>query len=91
MYLKILPKLRCLVAFQNRPSAPIGHDEKFVYFTFLEGQFYKEKPSLVDLKKTKHSFEVFFPICFRGAFLTLKYETLVLLSYFEKIAHMSVV
>ena len=62
MYMKILPKLRCLLAFQNRPSTPIGRDEKFVYFTFLEGQFYKEKPSFVNLKKPKHSFEVFFPI-----------------------------
>ena len=31
--------LRCLMAFQNRPSAPIGRDENFVYFEFLEGQF----------------------------------------------------
>ena len=63
MYLKILLKLRCLVAFQNRPSAPIGRDENFVYFEFLEGQFYKEKPLYVNLKETKHSFEVFFVIC----------------------------
>ena len=62
MYLKILQKVRCLVAFQNRPSAPIGRDENSVYFKFLEGQFYKEKPSF-NLKKTKHSFEVSFPIC----------------------------
>ena len=46
MYLKILQKLRCLMAFQNRPSAPIGRDENFVYFEFLEGQFYRGKPSL---------------------------------------------
>ena len=63
MYLKILPKLRCLVAFQNRGSAPIGRDEKFVYFKFLGGQFHKEKPSFVNLKKTKHSFKNSFPIC----------------------------
>ena len=63
MYLKILQKLGCLVAFQNRPSAPIGRDENSVHFKFLEGQFYKEKPSFVNLKKTKHSFEVSFPIC----------------------------
>ena len=44
MYLKILHKLRCLVAFQNRPSAWIGRNENF---EFLEGQFCKEKPSLV--------------------------------------------
>ena len=63
MYLKILQKLLCLVAFQNRLSAPISHDENSVYFKFLEGQFYAEKPSFVNLKKTEHSFEVFFPIC----------------------------
>ena len=64
MYLvKILQKLRCLVAYQNRPSPPIGRDENSVYFKFLEGQFYKEKPSFVNLKKTKHSFKVSFLIC----------------------------
>ena len=63
MYLKILQKLRCLVAFQNGPSAPIGRDQNFAYFKFLEGQFYKEKSSFINLKKTKHSFEVSFPIC----------------------------
>ena len=47
MYPNILHKLRCLVAFQNRPSASIGRDEKFVNFEFLEGQFCKEKPSFV--------------------------------------------
>ena len=62
MDLKILQKLRCLVAFQNRPSALIGRDESFMYFGFLEGQFYKENPFFVNLKKTKHSFEVSFPI-----------------------------
>ena len=46
MYLKILQKLRGLVAFQNRPSAPIGRDENFVNFVFLEGRFCKEKPSI---------------------------------------------
>ena len=40
MYLKILQKLCCLMVFQNRPSAPIGRDENFVYFEFLEGQFF---------------------------------------------------
>ena len=44
------------------PSAPIGRDENFVYFEFLEGQFYKEKPLFVNLEKTKHSSEVSFPI-----------------------------
>ena len=63
IYLKILQKLRCLVAYQNRPSAPIGRDENSVHSKFLKGQFYKEKPSFVNLKKTKHSFEVSFPIC----------------------------
>ena len=63
MYLKILQKLRCLVAFQNRPSVPIGRDENFVNFEFLERRFCKEKPSFFREKKTKHSFELFLPIC----------------------------
>ena len=62
-YLKILQKLRCLVAFQNRPSAPIGRDENFVNFEFLEGRFCKEKPPFVHLKKIKHSFELSLPTC----------------------------
>ena len=37
MYLKILSKRRCLIAFQNRPSALMGRDENFVNFEFLEG------------------------------------------------------
>ena len=45
MYPKILQKLRCLGAFQNRPSVPIGRDENFVNFEFLERRFCKEKPS----------------------------------------------
>ena len=40
MYLKILQKLRCLVAFQNKQSAPISRDKNSVYFKF-EGLFYK--------------------------------------------------
>ena len=36
---------------------------KFRVFEFLEGQFYIEKPPFVNLKKTKHCFEVSFPIC----------------------------
>ena len=40
-------KLHCLVAFQNRPSALISCDENFLYFEFLEGQFYRKKPSFV--------------------------------------------
>ena len=64
IYLKILQKLRyLLVSFQNWPSAPIDRDENFVYFEINEGQFYKEKPPSVNLKKTKHFFEVSFPIC----------------------------
>ena len=51
MYLKILQKLRCLVAlpaaFQNRPSGSTGRDENFVNFEFLERQFCKEKLSFV--------------------------------------------
>ena len=45
MCLKIVQKLRCLVAFQQ--NALIGRDENFVNFKFLEGQFCKEKPSFV--------------------------------------------
>ena len=45
MYLKIVQKLRGLVAFQQ--NAVIGRDENFVNFKFLEGQFCKEKPSFV--------------------------------------------
>ena len=52
-------KLRCLVAFQNKQSAPIGRDKHSVYFKFLEEQ----RPSFVNLKKTKDSFEDSFPIC----------------------------
>ena len=64
MYLKILQKLRCLVAFQNKQSAPIGRDKNSVYFKFLEAQFYKpEKPSFVNLKKTKDYFEDSFATC----------------------------
>ena len=54
-YLKILQKLRCLVAFQNRLSAPIGRDENFVNFEFFERQFRKEKPRFVH-KSAKHWF-----------------------------------
>ena len=51
MSLKILKKLRCLMAFQNRPSAPIGRDENFVYFEFLEGQFSRRKAFLCHLEE----------------------------------------
>ena len=37
MCLKILQKLRCLVGFQNRQSAPIGHGKNLVNFEFLKG------------------------------------------------------
>ena len=47
MYLKILHKLCCLVAFQNRPSPWIGREENLVDFEFLERQLCREKPSLV--------------------------------------------
>ena len=47
MYLKTFQKSGCLVAFQNRPSAPIGCEENLVNFEFLEGQFCKEEPSFV--------------------------------------------
>ena len=79
MYLKTFQKLGCLVAFQNRPSAPIGCEENFVNFEILGGQFCKEKPSFVHWKKTKHSFELSLPfsVSFSGVFLALTWETLV--------------
>ena len=59
--LKILQKLRCLVAFQKRPSTPIGLEENF---EFLEGQFdLSRKPFLIHYNKTKHSFELSLRIC----------------------------
>ena len=75
MYLKILQKLRCLVVFQNRPSAPIGRDENFVNFEFLEGRFCKEKPSIFHLKKTKHSFELSLPFCVFKRFILGWYKS----------------
>ena len=65
MYLKIFQKLPCLVAFQNKQSAPIGRDKNSVYFKFLEGQFYKAgKAFLCQLEeKNKDSFEESVPIC----------------------------
>ena len=47
MYLKILQNFCCLVVFENRANTLIGHEENFVNFKFLEGQFWKEKPSFV--------------------------------------------
>ena len=52
MYLKILQKVRCVVAFQNKQSAPIGRDKNSVYFKFLQGQLYKaEKAFLCQLEE----------------------------------------
>ena len=51
MYLKIPKKLCCLMAFHIRPSAPIGRDENFVYFEFLEGQFSRRKAFLWHLEE----------------------------------------
>ena len=42
-----LTHLESEIRVQNRPSAPIGRDENFVNFEFLEGRFCKEKPSFV--------------------------------------------
>ena len=81
---ELLQKLLWLVAFRKRPSASIGHVENFVYFKFLEGQFYKEKPSFVNLKKTNHSF---WSVCFSGVFLALKCETLVLFTIAIELSH----
>ena len=79
MYLRTFRKLGCLVAFQNRPSAPIGCEENFVNFEFLEGQFCKEEPSFVHQNKTERSFERSLPfsVSFSGVFLALTCETLV--------------
>ena len=44
---EILQKLHRSVVFQNRPSAPIGREEKCVNFEFLERRFCKGKPSFV--------------------------------------------
>ena len=62
------------MAFQNRSSAPIGRDENFVHFEFLEGKFYKGKTSFVNLRKNL-AFFWSFPshVCvleFSGVFLT---------------------
>ena len=55
-------KTPLLGGVSKQPSALIGGDENSMYFKFLEEQFYKEMSSFVNLKKTKHSFEVSFPI-----------------------------
>ena len=85
MYLKILQKLRCLiplpVVFQNRPRTPIGCNENFVNFEFLEGQFCKEELPLSTKRKLPVSILLNFSfpsVSFSGVFLTLKGETLVL-------------
>ena len=76
MYLKTLQKLRCLVAFQNRPSAPIGRDEDF---KFLEGQFCKEKPLSTKRKLISILLYFLFPcVSFSSVFLIMKCETLFL-------------
>ena len=57
------------MAFQNRSSAPIGRDENFVYFEFLEGQFYKGKPSLQLAENLAFLLKLPFPsVCFSGVF-----------------------
>ena len=56
-------KTSLLGGVSKQAKRSFGHDENSVHFIFLEGQFYKEKPSFVNLKKTKHSFEVSSPIC----------------------------
>ena len=63
MYLKILQKLRCLVAFQNKQSAPIGRDKNSILNSSKDNFIKLEKPSFVNLKKTTDSFEDSFPIC----------------------------
>ena len=56
MYLKILQNVAALVAFQNRPSALRGEENKV---EFLEEQFYSETLSFGLKKKTELSFELF--------------------------------
>ena len=57
MYLKIPQKLRCLVAFQNKQSAPIGRDKNSVYFKSSKDNFYEAgKAFLCQLEDS-------FPIC----------------------------
>ena len=63
--MKILQKLRCLVAFQNRPSAPIGRDENFVNFEFPKDNFVKRSLALSAKRKLRISLsiELCLPIC----------------------------
>ena len=65
VYMKILQKLRCLVAFQNRPSAPIGRDENFVNFEFPKDNFVKKSLALSAKRKLRItlSIELCLPIC----------------------------
>ena len=51
--MKILQKLRCLVTFQNRPSAPIGRDENFVNFEFPKDNFVKKGLALSAKRKLR--------------------------------------
>ena len=90
MYLKILQKLRCLVAFQNKQSAPIGRDKNSVYFKFLEEQFYKAgKAFLCQLEeKIRILLKSPFPsVRFSDVFLTLKFETLVFFTMAIELSH----
>ena len=72
MQLKIHQIPRCLIAFQNRPSVPIGRDENFVISISSKDNFVKKSlPSII--------LNFLFPaVSFSGVFLTLKCGTLVL-------------
>ena len=62
---KILDPPLCLVAFQNRRSAPIGRDENFVNFEFPKDNFVKKSLALSAKRKLRItlSIELCLPIC----------------------------
>lgn len=88
IYLKILQKLRCLVAYQNRPSAPIGRDENSVHSKFLKDNFIKKSLPLSTWRKLSILLKFPFPsVCFSGVCFTLKYETLVFFTIVIELSH----
>ena len=63
MCLKILQKLRCLVGFQNRQSAPIGRGKNLVNFEFLKGNLVKKSLPLPTKRKLSILLNFLFPVC----------------------------
>ena len=63
MCLKILQKLRCLVGFQNRESAPIGRGKNLVNFEFLKGNLVKKSLPLSTKRKLSILLSFLFPVC----------------------------